>query len=188
MPSRRSWAAPSPVVAFQPMNGDPGNKTEIAPISSSGNPAPKYYVNGQNAVFWNALVICFGIISAGASISVHSFALTGGLILGAAAVWYLGYWMLSNSRYFISPTTVGFSDRFRSREVQFDEIQSVMKETGKTSSNLIFTCKTRAVTIPFDPMDQSWFADVKSELARRQIPLTSSVWGIPRKPPVGSEN
>lgn len=157
------------------MTGDASKNPETGLISPAQSSAPAIYANRQNAVVWTALVCCLGFISAGASISNHSLALTAALLLGAAVVWYLGYWALSNTYYFISPTAVGFRDRFRSREIQFGEIQSVRKENSRYSILLVFTCSTRTVTIPVDPMNQSWLADVKSELVRRQIPFIPSV-------------
>src|SRR5262245_58972309 len=103
--------------------------------------------------YWGAMVACFGVISGGASLAAHSFTLTACLLLGAFAVWYLGYWGLSRNCYFISSTKAGFKDLFRTREVQFEDVRSVTKSTGRYHCDLIFECATRTVRMPLDPMD-----------------------------------
>jgi hypothetical protein len=99
-------------------------------------------------------------------------------LLGAAAVWYMGYWALSNSYYFISPTKVGFKDAFQAREVQFDELQTVTRDAGQNHNDLVFVCHTRTVRMPLDPIDESWFSALKTELQKRGMTVSSSVFGL----------
>jgi hypothetical protein len=141
----------------------------------------KYYANRESIGYWGAIVACFGLISAGASIAAHSLTLTSSLLLGSVAVWYLGYWALSKSCYFISPTRAGFKDLFRAQEVQFEEIRSVTQSTGRYSRTLIFECATRTVTMPLDPIDETWFSAVKAELLRRGIAISSRAFGFTLK-------
>jgi hypothetical protein len=143
--------------------------------------AIKYYTNRESIGYWGAMVACGGVIGGGASLAAHSFMVTSTLLFGAVAVWYLGYWALSKSCYFISTTTAGFKDLFRAHEVQFEEVRSVTTSTGKYSRTVIFQCATRTVTMPLDPIDESWFSAVKAELLRRGIPVSSTAFGFPVK-------
>jgi|ERR1051326_3759548 hypothetical protein len=138
----------------------------------------KYYSNRDSTIVWNAGVACIGLIGVGASVTEHSLKLTSCLLLGAIAVWYLGYWALSKSCYFISPTKAGFKDAFRAREVQFEEIRSATKAAGSRSSRIIFVCDTRTVTMPLDPIDESWLSAVKTELLKRGVPISSTALGF----------
>ena len=138
----------------------------------------KYYTNRESIGYWGAMVACFGVIGGGASLAAHSFTLTSTLLLGAVAVWYLGYCALSRSCYFISSTRAGFKDLFRTQEVQFEEVRSATKSTGRYSSTLIFGCITRTVTMPLDPIDEAWFSAVKAELVRRGVPVASTAFGF----------
>jgi hypothetical protein len=140
--------------------------------------AIKYYGNRDSIGYWGAMVASFGVISVGASLAGHSLILTSGLLVGAVAVWWLGYWTLRKSCYFISPTKIGFKDIFRTREVEIDEIRSVTHDTGRYSSTLIFVCNARTVSIPFDPFDESWFTAVKSELEKRGITVSAAIFGF----------
>ncbi len=141
----------------------------------------RYYNNRGSAGAFAAIVATFGVITVGSSLAAHSFLLTSCLLLGAVAIAYLGYWALSKSCYFISSTGLGFKDAFRLREVQFDEIQSVTKNVGRDYMNLAFVCKTRVVTMPFDPLDLAWYPAVKAELHKRGIPISSTAFGITQK-------
>lgn len=107
--------------------------------------------------------------------------LTSCLLLGTIVVGYLGYWALSKTCYFISADKAGFKDAFRAREVQFDEVQSVTKDTGRSSSTLTFVCSTGEVTMPLDPLDQGWFSAVKAELLKRGIPFSTTAFGFTQK-------
>ena len=138
----------------------------------------KYYTNRESIGYWGAMVACFGVISGGASLAAHSFMVTSCLLLGAVAVWYLGYWALSKSCYFISPTKAGFKDLFRAQEVQFEEVRSVTQSAGQYSNTLIFECATRTVSMPLDPIDETWFAAVKAELLRRGIAVSTTAFGF----------
>lgn len=149
--------------------------------SSTQESATKYYNAGRGIGIWGAVVACFAVIVGVASIAAHSLALTSGLLLGTVAVWCLGYWALSKSCYYISETKAGFKDRFRTREVQFDEIQSVTRDISKYSTTLTFVCNTRKVTMPMDIFDNAWFSALKPELFRRGIPLLTTAFGIPVK-------
>src|SRR5580765_5333248 len=124
----------------------------------------RYDSNRESAGLWGATVACFGVISVGASLGAHSLALTSCLLLGTVAVGYLGYWALSKSCYFISPTKAGFKGLFRAREVQFEEIRTVTKSVRRYSQRLIFECKARTTTIPLDPINEAWFSALKAEL------------------------
>ncbi|HLX70750.1 MAG TPA: hypothetical protein VKV04_14070 [Verrucomicrobiae bacterium] len=141
----------------------------------------RYYNNRGSAGAFAAIVATFGVITVGSSLAAHSFLLTSCLLLGAVAIACLGYWALSKSCYFISSTGLGFKDAFRLREVQFDEIQSVTKNVGRDYMNLAFVCKTRIVTMPFDPLDLAWYPAVKVELHKRDIPISSTAFGITQK-------
>ena len=152
-----------------------------ANTASTQEATTKYYGNRDSTTVWSAGVACIGLIGVGASLAEHSLKLTSCLLLGAVAVWYLGYWSLSKSCYFISPTKAGFKDAFRAREVQFEEIRSATKAAGSRSSSLIFVCNTRTVTMPLDPIDESWFSAVKTELLKRGIPVSSTALGFPVK-------
>lgn len=147
--------------------------------SSTQESTIRYYSNRESIGYWGAMVGGFGVIGGGASLAAHSFWLTSCLLLGAIAVWYLGYWLLSKSHYFISPTNAGFKDVFRDRKVQFEEIRSVTKSIGSDSQSLIFVCNTRTVTMPLDPIDETWFSAVKAELLKRGIPISSTAFGFP---------
>ena len=141
----------------------------------------RQYSNRESEGVWGAVVACFWVISGGASLAAHSLALTSGLLLGTVAVWYLGYWALSKSCYFISPSVAGFKDAFRAREVRFEEIRSVTKATTRDSCRLVFQCNSRTVTMPLDPIDGAWFSAVKDELRRRGIPVSATAFGLPVK-------
>ena len=121
------------------------------------------------------------VIVIGCSLGFHSLVLTLSLLLGVTAVWWLGYWILSKNCYYISSTAAGFKDAFRAREVRFEEIRSVNKSTTRYSQTLTFQCETRTVTMPFDPMDQTWFTAVKAELSKRDIPISMTAFGFPVK-------
>jgi hypothetical protein len=149
--------------------------------AASTKETTRYYSSGESSGYWTAFVVCVGFIGAGASLAEHSWKVTLSLLLGAVAVWALGYWALSKSCYFISPVKAGFKDTFRTREVQFEEIRSVTKNTGRYSSTLTFVCNTRTVTMPLDPIDETWFSDVKSELLKRGITVSSKVLGFTQK-------
>jgi hypothetical protein len=127
---------------------------------------------------WSAGIVCIGLIAAGASLAEHSLLVTAGVLLGAAAVWFPGYWLLSRSCYYLSPTKAGFRDAFQTREVRFDEVQSVTISAGRFSNNLIFTCLGETVFIAVDPVDETWFTAVKAELQRRRIPIITTVAGF----------
>jgi len=144
----------------------------------SQEPTTKYYGNRDSIGYWGAMVASFGIISVGASLAQRSLILTSGLLLGSVVVWWLGYWTLSKSCYFISPTKIGFKDIFRTRQVEFDEIRSVTHDAGRYSSRLIFVCDTRMVSMPFDPFDESWFTAVKNELEKRGITVLVAAFGF----------
>lgn len=135
----------------------------------------RYYDNHEGVGVWGALFVGISVISVAASLAAHSWVVTFCVMLGEAAVWYLGYWTLSKSSYFISSTKAGFKDLFRAREVQFDEVQSVTRVIGHESRILIFACKTRTVSMPLDVLDERWFFAVKAELHKRGIPLSCSV-------------
>jgi len=138
----------------------------------------KYYNSGESVAVWGALVACFGVIIGAGSFAARSLLVTSCLLLGTVGVWCLGYWALSKSCYFISPTALGFKDAFRGREVQFEEIRSVTKAATEDSCTLIFACRTRTVTMPVDPIDSAWLSAVKIELARRGIPISATMFGV----------
>lgn len=148
--------------------------------ASTKESTTRYYSSRESSGYWTAFVVCVGFIGAGASLAGHSWKVTLSPVLGAVAVWALGYWALSKSCYFISPTKAGFKDTFRTREVQFEEIRSVTKYIGSYST-LTFVCNTRTVTMPLDPIDETWFSDVKSELLKRGITVSSNVLGFTQK-------
>jgi len=156
-------------------------------MSSAPESTIKYYTNRESIGYWGAIVAGVGVISGGASLAAHSFRLTAGLLLGVVAVWYLGYWALSKSCYFISPDNAGFKDFFRTREVQFAEVRSVTRSTGQYSSTLVFECATRMVTMPLDPIDETWFSAVKAELHKRGIEISSSAFGFKLKGDQGQD-
>ncbi len=141
----------------------------------------RYYTNRQSAGVWGAVIACMGVISAGSSLAAHSFTLTSCLVLGAVVVGCLGYWALAKSCYFISASKAGFKDAFRAREVQFNEIRSVTRNTGRSSSTLTFVCNTQTVTMPVDPIDEAWFLALKTELLKRGIPVSFTAFGFPLK-------
>jgi hypothetical protein len=141
--------------------------------------AVRYFSSRQSAAVWSAMVVCGGVISIGSSLAAHSWAVTSGLLIGAIVVWWLGYWVLSKNCYYISPAKVGFKDVFRAAEVQFDEVRSVTKNTNRDSITLTFVCDKRTVMMPVDPMDQSWLNAVKTELAKRGIPFSPTMFGLP---------
>lgn len=147
---------------------------------SAQEPTTKYFSGSDAAGYWSALVAGIAVISGGASLAAHSFILTSGLLLGAIIVWWPGHWLLSKSCYFISATSAGFKDAFRTREVRFDEIRSVTRSTGD-SPYLIFTCDSRSVSMPLDPIDEGWFSTLKENLLKRNITVSSIVFGIPYK-------
>ena len=139
----------------------------------SSDPTPlsgtKIYGTKQASAVWICLVAVFGIFILSASISQHSLLLTISLLLGTVVLGYIGYWALSNNYYFISETSVGFKDIFRSREVLFDEIQSVSKSSGRSSYDLVFICKKRTVRMPLDPLNNDWYFAVVKELSKRGV-------------------
>ena len=137
-----------------------------------------YYNSRESVGVWNALIVCFALIIGGASMAARSFTLTFCLLFGTGAVWYVGYWLLSRSCYFISSTAAGFKDIFVTREVRFDEVKSATKSAGRYSSNLIFMCNTKTVAMPLDPIDETWFTAVRTELLKRGITVSSTVFGI----------
>ena len=145
------------------------------------NTTIRYYSSRESVAVWGAIVACIGVVGVGSSFAQHSLMLTSEILLGTVAVWYLGYWTLSKSHYFISPTAVGFKDAFRTRDVQFEEIRSVARHTTGKSSKLIFVCNTRTVTMPVDLFDETWFLAVKDELDKRGIPFSSTAYGFPMK-------
>ena len=138
----------------------------------------RYYSNRETLGVWSAIVACVGVIGGGSSIAAHSVAVTSSLLFGTLVVWFLGYWALSKSCYFISPAKVGFKDAFRSREVLFEEIESVTRNTTSESMTLTFECKTRTVTMPLDPIDETWFSDLKTELLDRGIKISNRALGF----------
>jgi hypothetical protein len=138
----------------------------------------RYYTNRGSVGAWGGLVAGLGIIVGGASLAAHSFATTSCLLLGTVVVWYLGYLPLSKTCYFISPTKAGFKDPFRAREVQFEEIRSVTKHTSRNSITLIFVCNTRTVAMPLDQFDETWFSDLKTELLKRGITVSTTAFGF----------
>jgi len=138
----------------------------------------KYYSGREGAGVWGALVALFGVICVGSSVAAHSFRLTCCFLLVTVAVGYLGYWVLSKSCYFISSSKAGFKDALRAREVQFDEIRSVTRIIGSDSSMLRFECNTRTVMMPLDILDEAWFTDLKAELLKRGIPVSSRAFGF----------
>jgi hypothetical protein len=148
--------------------------------ASTKESTTRYYSSRESSGYWTAFVVCVGFIGAGASLAEHSWKGTLSLVLGAVAVWALGYWALSKSRYFISPTKAGFKDAFRTREVEFEEIRSVTKNIGNYTT-LTFVCSTRTVTMPLDPIDETWFSDVKSELLKRGITVSFRALGFTQK-------
>lgn len=139
----------------------------------------QYYRHQESVGVWSALAAFVAVIGGGSSLSAKSFALTFCFLLGVVAVWWLGYWALSKSCYFISTTGAGFRDLFRAREVRFDEVRSVTRRTRKHSSTLIFQCVTRTVEMPWDPFDETWFLALEAELARRGIPVLFEAFGFP---------
>jgi hypothetical protein len=138
----------------------------------------RYYGNGDSAGIWTAMMIGGVVMVGGASMAVHSWILTGTLVLGAGVLWWAGYWTLSKSTYFISPAKAGFKDVFRTREVRFDDVRSVTKNVGRYSSTLIFVCDSGEVAMPFDPIDEAWFFAVKAELGKRGIKLSTAAFGV----------
>jgi len=138
----------------------------------------KHYRNRESLGLWGGLVGGFGTFIVLLSTAGRSLILTFGFVVGTALVWYLGHLALSKSYYFISPTSAGFKDLFRTREVQFSEIRSVTKSTWKNSSTVIFVCEKRTVTMPFDPIDKTWFSTVRAELDKRGIPVSSIAFGF----------
>jgi hypothetical protein len=147
-------------------------------MSATQESPTRYFSNRETLGVWGAVVACFGVISVGASLAVHSFPVTASLLLGMVAVSGLGYWVLSKNCYFISPTKAGFKDAFRAREVQFEEIQSVTKKAGPRSSRLVFVCRHRTVTMPADPINEAWLSAVKAEVLKRGIPFSSTELGF----------
>lgn len=141
----------------------------------------QYFRHHESVGVWSALVAFVAVIGGGSSLSAKSSALTFCFLLGVAAVWWLGYWALSKSCYFISTTGAGFRDLFRAREVRFDEVRSVTRRTRRYSSTLIFQCATRTVEVPWDPLDETWFSAVEAELTRRGIPVLFEAFGFPVK-------
>jgi len=94
-------------------------------------------------------------------------------------VWFAGYWLLSKNLYFVSSTKAGFKDLFRSREVQFVDVCSATIRVGRDSRDLVLQCNDGGlVRIPLDPMDESWLSDVKAELAKREITVSTTAFGI----------
>lgn len=141
-------------------------------------PTVRRYSGRESAVVWTAFVTCFALFGGGASIAARSWKLTFGLLFGTTVVWYLGYWALSQSCYFISATTAGFKDAFRAQEVNFDEVRSATRVIRKSSCTLIFKCDTRTVEMPVDLFDEDWFLAVKAELLKRGITVSTSGYGF----------
>ena len=145
------------------------------------DPTVKYYRSRQSAGVWTAGAVFIAVISVGPSLGLHSALLTGTLLFGIIIVWLLGYWTLSKNLYFVSSTKAGFKDLFRNREVQFAEVRSatiVTNSYGQTTSmNLIFQCAGEFgpldVSMPLDPLNEPWLSDVKTELAKRGITVTT---------------
>jgi len=145
----------------------------------------KYYGSRQSTGVWTAGAVFIAVISVGPSLGWHSLLLTGSILAAEIAVWYVGYWLLSKNLYFVSATKAGFKDLFRNREIQFAEVRSatIHTDTGPeaTSKNLIFQCAGEfgqlEVSMPLDPIDDSWLNDVKAELAKRGITIaTKNSW------------
>ncbi len=156
------------------------------PRATEPDRSVKYYRTSQRAGVWTAIVVMIGVIGGGSSLAEHSLALTASLLSGCAIVWFVGYWALSKNTYFISSTKAGFKDLFRSREIQFAEVRSANIRTnvnleGMTSMDLVFQCVGEFgrldISMPLDPMDQSWLNEVKAELAKRGITVTTTTPG-----------
>jgi hypothetical protein len=90
----------------------------------------------------------------------------------------VGYWILSKNIYFVSSTKAGFRDVFRTREVQFEEVRSATIRMNRDSRDLLFECATGKIRMPLDPMDQSWLSDVKAELLKRGITISTRAFGF----------
>jgi hypothetical protein len=143
------------------------------------DPTVKSYYTRQSAGVWTAGAVFIAVITVGPSLGFHSVLLTSGILLVIILGWFVGYWLLSKNLYFVSPTKAGFKDLFRNREVEFTDVRSAyirrdVNGDGMTSVDLIFQCVgNTSVSMPLDPMDQSWLNDVKAELAKRGITMTT---------------
>ena len=148
--------------------------------TATGQDAPaRFYRSRQIAGVWTAIAVFVGVIGGGSSLAEHSFGLTSCLLLGIIIVWFAGYWLLSKNLYFVSSTKAGFKDLFRSREVQFVDVCSATIRVGRDSRDLVLQCNDGGlVRIPLDPMDESWLSDVKAELAKREITVSTTAFGI----------
>jgi hypothetical protein len=145
----------------------------------ASNPSVKYYRTRQSAGVWTAMAVFVAVISGGSSLAGHDLRLTFSLLAGVLGVWFVGYWILSKNVYFVSSTKAGYRDVFRSREIQFDEVRSANVAIGRSHKSLNFVCDARNVSISLDPMDDSWLSDVKAELLKRKISLTTTACGFP---------
>ena len=150
------------------------------PHRDASQDAPlKIYRSRQSAGVWTAMTVFVAVIGGGSSLASHSFGLTSSLLLGILIVWFAGYWLLSKNLYFVSSTKAGFKDLFRNREVEFANVRSATIRIGRDSRDLIFQCTDdTSVLMPLDPMDESWLSDVKAELAKRGITVTTTAFGF----------
>jgi len=139
------------------------------------DPSPKLYRSRQSAGGWTAMAVFVGVIGGGSSLAAHSLGLTFTLMLGILIVWFAGYWLLSKNLYFVSSTKAGFKDLFRHREVEFAEVRSATIRVGRDSRDLVFQRTDESfVRMPLDPMDESWLSEVKTELAKKGISVTTT--------------
>jgi hypothetical protein len=145
----------------------------------ASDPTTKYYRSRQSAGVWIAMVITFAVIAGGSSLAAHSFWLTFSLLMGAIVVGYAGYWILSRNLYFVSSTKAGYRDVFCTCEVLFDDVRSAHVSVGESHRDLVFVRDRKNVSVPLDPMDESWLSDVKAELLKRGITVTTTAFGIP---------
>lgn len=147
--------------------------------TAASDPSTKYYRTRQSAGVWSAMVVTFSVITIGSSLAQHSFVLTSSLLAGAAVVWFVGYWILSRNLYFVSSTKAGYRDVFCTREVLFDDVRAARVSIGESHRDLIFVRDTKNVIMPLDPMDESWLSDVKAELLKKGITVTTTAFGLP---------
>ena len=143
------------------------------------DPAVKYYRSRQSAGVWTALVVTLSVITVGSSLAQHSFVLTSSLLAGAIVIWFVGYCILSRNLYFISSSKAGYRDAFCTRQVQFDDVRSAHISVGEYHRSLIFVCDEEKIRVPLDPMDESWLSDVKAELLKRGVTVTTTAFGFP---------
>jgi hypothetical protein len=148
------------------------------PTSALEDPTLKTFRTRQSAGVWTAMAAFVAVIGGGSSLAAHSLGLTSTLLSGIIVVWYAGYWLLSKNLYYVSSTKAGYKDVFRSREVQFDEVRSATISVGRDSRNLIFECDGDTVSMPLDPMDESWLSAVKTELSKRGITVSTRAYGF----------